>query len=137
MIAELQGMRSCRPTFRGAQAAPRHSKLVRLRARFADDKTDSPLLKNIEFINPIWKNIESKEQFTSVLKAEVDAGRCPDHMYDMWVDFFDSFKKAVIGSNQIGGNEKLAAQVSLSTSLPGLPPWYPAAARELCQNEAA
>ncbi len=74
--------------------------------------SDSPLLKDIQFLNPAFKAVETEAQFMGLLQKIVDSGRCPAKLLPLWQDFFDNYKSAIIGSNQPGANEKLVAQVS-------------------------
>jgi hypothetical protein len=73
--------------------------------------SDSPLLQNIQFINSSFTAVENEEQFMGVLQSQVQAGRCPKQLLPLWQDFFNNYKKAIIGSTQVGANEKLVAQV--------------------------
>lgn len=72
---------------------------------------DSPLLSNVAFINKSFNDVDTEAQFLGVLQQMVEKGRCPAKLMPLWQDFFNNYKKAIIGSNQEGANERLVAQV--------------------------
>lgn len=78
---------------------------------------DSPLLDNIEFINPAFKAVDAEAKFMGLLQKVVDSGRCPPELLPLWQDFFSNYKSAIIGSSQAGANEKLVAQVGMPCDL--------------------
>lgn len=89
---------------------------ARVNRRIACNATavESPLLKNIQFINPKWSGVENEQQFLEVLQGEVAAGRCPKQLVPAWQDFYNNYKTAVVGSGVEGADEKLASRVQAS-----------------------
>lgn len=72
--------------------------------------SESPLLKDIAFINPAFKGVASEAQFIGLLQKVVASGKCPPQLLPLWQDFFNNYKAAIMGSGQEGANEKLVSQ---------------------------
>ncbi|KAG1658484.1 hypothetical protein FOA52_006263 [Chlamydomonas sp. UWO 241] len=75
---------------------------------------DSPLIANMQFYNPAFKSVDTEAKFMKLLQKVVDSGKAPPKLLPLWEDFFNSYNSAIIGSTQVGANEKLVAQVQSS-----------------------
>eukprot|EP00199_Chlamydomonas_sp_CCMP681_P002346 CAMPEP_0119107128 /NCGR_PEP_ID=MMETSP1180-20130426/8098_1 /TAXON_ID=3052 ORGANISM="Chlamydomonas cf sp, Strain CCMP681" /NCGR_SAMPLE_ID=MMETSP1180 /ASSEMBLY_ACC=CAM_ASM_000741 /LENGTH=420 /DNA_ID=CAMNT_0007092569 /DNA_START=78 /DNA_END=1337 /DNA_ORIENTATION=+ len=78
----------------------------------SSEEVQSPFLKTIQFINPIWSTVENEQQFFALLKgylAKVPGGT--EKLLPQWMDFYDNYRNAVVGSGLPGSNELLAAKV--------------------------
>ncbi len=82
---------------------------------------DSPLLVNMQFINPMFGKVQSEAAFMKVLEGVAASGKCPPQLLPLWQDFYNNYKTAIMGSTQQGANEKLVASVSEDVLL-GIPP---------------
>lgn len=92
---------------------PRKHAIVRVAAPSAQE-VESPFLKNIEFMDPKWANVETEEQFFGVLEAYLGAVKAPPQLLMAWKDFFNNYKTAVTTSGAPGANIKLASKVQAS-----------------------
>ncbi|KAJ9513940.1 hypothetical protein QJQ45_021048, partial [Haematococcus lacustris] len=78
----------------------------------ASTVAESPLLKNIQFMNPVWASVENEQQFFGVLKAylaKVPGGI--EKLLPQWQDFYANYRNAIVGSGAPGANELLAAKI--------------------------
>eukprot|EP00798_Chlamydomonas_sp_ICE-L_P004595 gene4595-14786_t len=72
---------------------------------------DSPLLNNIQFLNSDFYDVSNEKEFFVVIQKQVDAGLFPKQLLPVLQDFYNNYKKAILGSDQAGANEKLVAQI--------------------------
>lgn len=70
-------------------------------------------LGDIQFLNPVWGQVKSEQQFKGILQKLVADGKCPKHLMASWVDFYDNYKAAVTGSGVEGATEEFATAVSM------------------------
>lgn len=99
-----------RPAFCGSKIAPK--RVVRGRSSTAQSAQSSQT-KDVQFIQPMWSQVESEQQFFGVMKQLVAAGKVPEKLLVSWQDFYNNYRNAVVTSGAPGADEALAAKVQV------------------------
>ena len=99
-----------------AASTPRRAVVVARSASTAETATSSeqqqsPYLAGLQYINPVWSQVATEQQFLGLLQKLVDMGKCPPSMLPQWADFYNNYKGAITGSGAPGANETLATKV--------------------------
>eukprot|EP00879_Flechtneria_rotunda_P024305 GHRR01025760.1.p1 GENE.GHRR01025760.1~~GHRR01025760.1.p1 ORF type:complete len:277 (+),score=61.31 GHRR01025760.1:368-1198(+) len=67
-------------------------------------------LSDVQFINPMWSQPASEQQFLNILAKMVEAGKMPPKLQAAWVDFYKNYKATVISSG-VDNAELVATKV--------------------------
>eukprot|EP00877_Chromochloris_zofingiensis_P006537 jgi/Chrzof1/2136/Cz11g03260.t1_GPAT1[v5.2] len=106
------GAPSVVPRRPGHQIALRIARHVHLaKAASTAESVRSNFLSNLQHHNAMWSQVATEQQFVGILNKLVEAGKMPPKLLPLWVDFYDNYKKAILGSGVAGANEELVARV--------------------------
>lgn len=98
---------------RSAARVARHVVRVNAAAATAVSKGQSvQKVDQLQFINPMWSQIKTEQQFKGVLQKLVESGKCPPQLAAGWADFYNNYKGAIVGSGVPGADEAFATSVS-------------------------
>jgi hypothetical protein len=72
-------------------------------------------LDSMQFINPMWSQVTTEQQFKGILQKMVDSGKLSDSLAAGWTDFYDNYKAAILRSGVAGADETLLTKVRHKT----------------------
>jgi glycerol-3-phosphate O-acyltransferase len=79
-------------------------------------------LDQLQFINPMWSQIKTEQQFKGVLQKLVESGKCPPVLAAGWADFYNNYRGAIVGSGVPGADETFATSVRATAPHPPTSP---------------